>query len=76
MLVVDQRDQQMLERGIFVAALARLAQRIVEGLFELAGETWHLGVSLRARLRTVGLDPNVIRLARSIKGLRCALSPD
>jgi hypothetical protein len=41
MLVVDQRDQQMLERGIFVAALARFAEGIVQGLFEFAGETWH-----------------------------------
>ena len=41
MLVVDQRDQQMLERRIFVAAAARFAQRIVKGLLELPGETGH-----------------------------------
>ena len=39
--VVDQRDQQMLERRIFVAALLRLAKRIVQGLFEFARETGH-----------------------------------
>jgi hypothetical protein len=42
MLVVDQRDQQMLERRIFVAAPAGLAERIMEGLFKLASETGHL----------------------------------
>ena len=44
--VVDQRHQQMLERRIFVAALRRLAKRIVQGGFEFASETGHSGFSL------------------------------
>src|SRR5688500_19189106 len=41
MLVVDKGDQKMLERLIFVAPPARFPKRVVEGLFELAGETGH-----------------------------------
>jgi hypothetical protein len=43
MAVIDQRHEQMLQRRIFVAAAARFPKRIVKGLFELAGETWHGG---------------------------------
>ena len=46
MLVVDQRDQQMLEGRILVPAAAGLPKRIVEGLFEFASKTRHLGWSL------------------------------
>ena len=37
-LVVDQREQQMLERGEFLVALVGEAERLVEGHFEGAGE--------------------------------------
>jgi hypothetical protein len=40
-LIVDQRQQQVLERGIFVPPLARIAERCVEGLFEVGCETGH-----------------------------------
>jgi hypothetical protein len=40
-LVVHQGEQQVLERGIFVAALIGERQRAVEGLFETARECWH-----------------------------------
>ena len=40
-LVVDQRQQQMLERRIFVAAFIGEGQRAMEGLFETAGECRH-----------------------------------
>ena len=43
MLIVHQRDQQVLEGRIFVPAAAGFPQRIVEGLFEVASETRHLG---------------------------------
>ena len=39
--VVDQREQQMLQRRIFVTAAARLGEGVVERLFELAGEGRH-----------------------------------
>jgi hypothetical protein len=55
MLVVDKRDQQVLEGGIFVAALARLPKRIVEGLFELASETRPLGCSPTPAAKAHGL---------------------
>src|SRR5215207_3401944 len=73
MLVVDQRHQQMLERRIFVAPLAGFAKGVVQGLFELGGETWHSGSS-----PTNGADAgcNVIRLSGAIKGRGGALSPD
>ena len=40
-LVVDQRQQQMLERRVFVVALVGERQRAMERLFEAAGERWH-----------------------------------
>ena len=40
-LIVDQREQQMLERGVFVMALVGERQRAVERLFEAARERWH-----------------------------------
>ena len=39
--VVDQRQQQMLERRIFVTALVGERERSTEGLFERAGENRH-----------------------------------
>jgi hypothetical protein len=41
MLVVDERQQQMLERRIFMAAGGRGFQRLVQGGFEGGGETRH-----------------------------------
>src|SRR6185369_65676 len=40
-LVVDERDQEVLQGRIFVPAAAGLAKRVVEGLFELTSETGH-----------------------------------
>ena len=37
-LVVDQREQQMLERRVFLVALVGERQRLVERLLETAGE--------------------------------------
>jgi hypothetical protein len=37
--VVDQGEQEMLERRIFVTAAARFAERVVQRLFELTGKT-------------------------------------
>ena len=39
--VLDEGEQQVLERRIFVAAAARLGEGVVEGLFELTGERRH-----------------------------------
>ena len=40
-LVVDQREQQVLERRVFVVTLVGERQRPVERLLEAAGESWH-----------------------------------
>ena len=40
--IVDQRQQQMLERRIFVVPLIGERERPVQGLFEAAREGWHL----------------------------------
>ncbi len=45
-LVVDQREQQVLERRVFVPPLGRARERGVEGLFEVLGETGHSGIFL------------------------------
>ena len=37
-LIVDQRQQQMLQRGVFLMALAGQRQRLMEGLLKTAGE--------------------------------------
>src|SRR4029077_8854884 len=55
MLVVDERNQQVLEGRILMAALAGLPQRVVEGLFEFASKTRHLGLYSRARREAHGL---------------------
>ena len=40
-LILDQRQQQMFQRGVFVVALVRERERAVQGLFEAAGKSWH-----------------------------------
>ena len=39
--IVDQREQQMLQRRIFVPALIGEGQRLMEGFFEIAGKGRH-----------------------------------
>ena len=39
--IVDQREQQMLERRIFVVALIGERERTMKRLFQAARETWH-----------------------------------
>ena len=69
MLVVDQRDEQMLERGIFVAALARFAERIVQGLFESRAKLGIWDQLLHARANRAGLlEDNVIWRERGNQG--------
>ena len=41
-LIVDQREQQMFERGVFVVALVGERQGAVEGLFEIARKRRHV----------------------------------
>src|SRR3546814_5115527 len=41
MLVGGERKQEMLQRGIFMPALAGLGQCVVQGLFQLSGKRWH-----------------------------------
>ncbi len=67
MLVVDQRDQQMLESRIFVPAAAGLAQGIVKGLFEFASETRHLDRYSPPSGKPASFKDNVICTARAIK---------
>ena len=40
-LIVDQRQQQMLQRRVFVVPLIGEGERPVERLFEAAREGWH-----------------------------------
>ena len=68
MFVVDQRDQQMLERRIFVATAVRFLKRIVQRLFEFASETWHDRLPARRGEWMAGFTVNVICLGRAIKG--------
>jgi hypothetical protein len=55
MLVIDQRDQEVLKGRILVPAAAGFPQRIVEGLFEFASETRHLGWYSRPEEEAHGL---------------------
>ncbi len=41
--IIDQRQQQMLQSGIFMAPVDRVLDRVVERLFEVLCETWHQG---------------------------------
>jgi hypothetical protein len=54
MFVVDQSNQKMFEGRILVPPAAGFAQRIVEGLFEFASETGHLGYYSRSRGKAAG----------------------
>jgi hypothetical protein len=74
-LVVDQRDEQVLERRIFVAALARFAERVVEGLFEVSGETGHRGNNSAPAEPQRASILNVIWDRNAIKGRWLRLSP-
>src|SRR5438045_7491944 len=67
MLIIDQRDQQVLESRIFVAAAARLPQGVVKGLFELARKTWHLDGHSLSGWNGPDMVNNVIRLSAPIK---------
>jgi hypothetical protein len=60
MLVVDQRNQKMFKGRILVPPAAGFPQRIVEGLFEFASKTRHLGITSRTRGKPTGLGLNVI----------------
>src|SRR5829696_2710951 len=55
MLVVDQRNQKMFEGRILVPATAGLGQGVVQGLFEFASETGHLGLTPARSLDSAGL---------------------
>jgi hypothetical protein len=46
-LVVDQREQQVFKRRIFVATRGGGFERLVERGLECAGEGWHLRYSVR-----------------------------
>jgi hypothetical protein len=60
MLVVNEGNHKMFEGRILVPAAAGFPQRIVEGLFEFASETRHLGYYSRSRGRAAGFQINVI----------------
>ena len=71
MLVVDQCDQQVFEGRILVAPATRLAERIMQGLFEFTSKAGHYG-TLPPAPEWSGLVLNVIRPERPIKGRRAA----
>jgi hypothetical protein len=68
MFIIDQRNQQVLEGRILVPTAAGLSKRIVEGLFELASETRHLGKNSPPSEKPAGFTSNVIRGSTAIKG--------
>jgi hypothetical protein len=76
MLVVDQRDQQMFEGRILVPALAGLPQGIVEGLFEFASETRHLGYHSPPAEEPTGLRKQCHTHRRGNQGAGSGFSPD
>ena len=41
-LIVDQREQQMLERGVFVVALVGQREGAMQRPFEATGKCWHM----------------------------------
>jgi hypothetical protein len=75
MAVVDQRHQQVLEGRIFVTPTARFAEGVVEGLFEVTGETGHW-LLLAERCIALGLVTYVVRYRPLIKGRRTGSGAD
>ena len=43
-LILEQRQQQVLQRGVFVMALVGERERPVKRLFEAARKSWHYGL--------------------------------
>ena len=41
--IVDQREQEVFQRRIFMAPVRGIGERVVERLFQVGGETGHLG---------------------------------
>ena len=39
--ILDQREQQVLQRRIFMRAIGSILERVVQCFFEALGETWH-----------------------------------
>jgi hypothetical protein len=56
MLIVDECNQKMFEGRILVPTAASLPKRIVEGLFEFASKTRHLGCNSRTRGEPTGFE--------------------
>ena len=48
-LVVDQREQQVLERGVLVVALVSERERPMQRLFKVARESGHVGLVFAVR---------------------------
>ena len=40
--IINQREQQMLQRGIFMPTLGCVSEGIVQRSFEVLGKTWHV----------------------------------
>jgi hypothetical protein len=64
MLIINQREQEMLKRGIFMATRCRSTKRIVQGCFKFTGKRRHFVTPYRG----VNPKPNIGCPARLIKG--------
>ena len=52
-LILDQREQQMFERGVFVVPLVGERERPVERLFEAARKSWHYCLICHCRIAAI-----------------------
>ncbi len=56
-LILEQRQQQMLQRGVFVMAFVRQSERPVKRLFEAARKSWHYGLTLLSLVSRIAPGP-------------------
>ena len=61
-LIIDQREQQMFERRVFMVALIGQRQSAMQGLFEAARKSRHSVSSLLSSVKSAPLAPSVCRL--------------
>jgi hypothetical protein len=56
MLIIDECNEEMFKGRILVPPAAGFSKRIMEGLFEFASKTRHLGCNSRTRGKPTGFD--------------------
>src|SRR6185295_6058207 len=58
-LILEQRQQEMFQGGVFVMALVRQGESPVKRLFEAARKSWHYGLTLLSSASRIAPKPRL-----------------